>query len=524
MKNFAMKMISSILVIILAVNMLSVAANASPNTNEFVAAATVATYGMELDNPYRELPDNLFLELDDVVFEGIPQIVESATEDLVFIQLPGAEYFVLVDRENGCAKLYNVFSSGLLLVRYAGEISALADSVDVLQYVQGDAGSLFIFESTEATRNAHTVLSLMDGASAMPYIAAVPSGVRVSIIAYEEPWAESRGVYDGFMLSWRFVQEPRGLGQALSLIMLAAETVAALFNLYDTIADRPTTPHDLVSIIVLAGAGGNISTAADDGHGQVSSVAWVHATAIPYDGFAFDGWWMDGRRVSNYKIQSFTATQHVQIRAKFREIPPPGQQVDLFVTTSPRYGGIVDGRWTTASFTELQQADTHHQLFWPLRVTTHLPNNAVSVERNARVELTAIPDIANGYYFAGWFDGDDMVGQNKTITVTTNRTHSLQARFSQPPRRITLNVSATAHGEILRNHGGQWLPVQSGSWLNSTAGSVVDIQAVPSENFEFSHWTASCASIVLPNRNETRVTFTVPYNDVEITAHFTAAG
>ena len=89
----------------------------------------------------------------------------------------------------------------------------------------------------------------------------------------------------------------------------------------------------------------------------------------------------------------------------------------------------------------------------------------------ATVTLTATPNT--GYYFIGWDDGN--ADNPRSITVTQNATYIAQFA-TNPVLTFTLNVLCnTAQGST----------VGSGTY---TAGSTVNIVAVPNAGFEFDKW------------------------------------
>ena len=169
------------------------------------------------------------------------------------------------------------------------------------------------------------------------------------------------------------------------------------------------------------------------GGGTYPAGATVTLTATPNTGYSFIGW--DDSNTDNPR--SITVTGDEVYIANFAPIAPT--YYTITVESANPAMGTVSGGGTFLSGTE----------------TT----------------LTATPNT--GYYFIGWDDGN--ADNPRSITVTQNATYIAQFA-TNPVLTFTLNVLCnTAQGST----------VGSGTY---TAGSTVNIVAVPNAGFEFDKW------------------------------------
>jgi len=133
------------------------------------------------------------------------------------------------------------------------------------------------------------------------------------------------------------------------------------------------------------------------GGGTVNQGTSVTLRAMPNIGWAFDGWFDGGTRVSTNATWTFTADANRTVQARFVNHPPPGQQVTIALSASPSNGGTVTG--------------------------------GGRVNQGTSVTLRATPNT--GWTFDGWFEGGTRVNSNATWTFTANADRTLQARFVQ---------------------------------------------------------------------------------------------
>jgi len=107
----------------------------------------------------------------------------------------------------------------------------------------------------------------------------------------------------------------------------------------------------------------------------------VTLTATPDRGFTFDGWFENNVRVSNNPTYNFTAQTNRTLEARFSE-----ERFRVLINVTAGQGGhVTGGGW-------YEQGD------W--------------------VRLEAFPDIRNGYWFAGWYDGNLLISENNVLNLT----------------------------------------------------------------------------------------------------------
>lgn len=126
------------------------------------------------------------------------------------------------------------------------------------------------------------------------------------------------------------------------------------------------------------------------GTGVVEEGTTVTLTAVPDEGYVFDGWYSGEEKVGAQEVYTFPATQNVTLIARFAK-------KTYTVTATAEEGGQISG----------------------------VPEE--KVEHGAGVTLTATPD--KGYAFDGWYSGKDTVSTDATYTFTVTSNASLTARF-----------------------------------------------------------------------------------------------
>lgn len=131
------------------------------------------------------------------------------------------------------------------------------------------------------------------------------------------------------------------------------------------------------------------------GTGIVQVGTEVTLTAVPEEGYRFDGWYSGEDKVGSETTYVFTATQDVSLTARFVK-----KTYTLTVTAGD--GGTVSGA----------------------------PED--KVEHGIAVSLTAV--AAEGYRFDGWYSGEDKVGSDPAYTLTVTGDTALTARFTLIPQ------------------------------------------------------------------------------------------
>ncbi len=120
------------------------------------------------------------------------------------------------------------------------------------------------------------------------------------------------------------------------------------------------------------------------------------------------------------------------------------------------------------------------------------------------VTVTAYP--ADGYDFAEWTG--DISETEEEITITLDKDMDIRAVFTEKVYNLDLEVS----------------PVEGGTAFDLTdtgpypEGAEIDISTIAAEGYQFAQWTA--VSGVLADENEPKTIFTMPAEDVTVTANF----
>ena len=123
------------------------------------------------------------------------------------------------------------------------------------------------------------------------------------------------------------------------------------------------------------------------------------------------------------------------------------------------------------------------------------------------IELTAIADTED-WIFLNWTDEDDVVLSGDAIFdyVMPARDVTLTANFIQDDvYAVTVNINPEGSGSV----------TGEGEYIE---GQQVTLEATPEEGYEFVEWTGDYAGV------NPVLEFTMPANDVEVTAHFASTG
>jgi hypothetical protein len=151
-------------------------------------------------------------------------------------------------------------------------------------------------------------------------------------------------------------------------------------------------------------------------------------------------------------------------------------------------------------------------------------------EQGERVNLVATPDA--GYRFVRWTGNVGTIADvnDATTTITVNGDYSITANFEEIPDH---DGEIPDHDGEIPDHDGEIpdhdLTISStacgyvdtpGEGIYSYAeDTVVNLVAIPYACCQFVKWTAA-PEVTFGNANLAATTFTMPANDVTITAHF----
>jgi len=198
------------------------------------------------------------------------------------------------------------------------------------------------------------------------------------------------------------------------------------------------------SVTSTAGTGGSVS-----GGGTYNSGTQVTVTAVPDNGYTFEGWYENDVKISGEENYTFAVTSDRTLEARFSL-----ERYTVDVTGAT--GGSVSGGNTYDS--------------------------------GIQVTVTAVPD--DGYTFEGWYENGVKISgeENYTFAVTSDRT--LEARFSL--ERYTADVTGATGGSV-----------SGGNTYDS--GTQVTVTAVPDDGYTFEGWYENDVKI----SGEENYTFTI---------------
>jgi uncharacterized repeat protein (TIGR02543 family) len=312
-----------------------------------------------------------------------------------------------------------------------------------------------------------------------------------------------------------------------------------------------TVKYDLT---IASGEGGSV-TVPGEGMFECDSGRVVDLVAVPTSGYQFDRWSGDIGTVANVNAASTTITMNgnYSITATFEETEGAYYTLTVGVTgggsTSPAAGQHTYGAGAVISISATP-ASGYHFVNWTGNVGTIANVNAASttitmnddysiianfeetegtyytltlavigsgstspaVGQHTYAAGTVVPIIATpaaGQYFVNWTGNVGTIASvnaaSTTITITGN--YSITANFEvAAPYTLTLAVAgAGSTSPAVGQH-------------TYTAGTSVPITATPTGSYSFSHWAASAGS--LNNASSATTTFTMPGQDVTVTANF----
>ncbi len=166
------------------------------------------------------------------------------------------------------------------------------------------------------------------------------------------------------------------------------------------------------------------------GSGVYAYGSTVTVAAQVEGAYGFKGWYDGETMVSSDNPYSFTAYDDVALEARFH-------RAEITLVTDPTNGGTVNG------------AGIYHD------------GNTVTV--------TASP--AEGYGFAGWYEGETKVSSNNPYSFTADGNRTLEARF----RKFKVTATSSKGGSV---SGGKEYPY----------GSTATVTATPAEGYGFMGW------------------------------------
>ena len=261
----------------------------------------------------------------------------------------------------------------------------------------------------------------------------------------------------------------------------------------DTIPDSTGSPDDTGAVTpsqttfnVSVGVNNESFGSVNSSHAQASQNATVRLTAVAAGGYIFDHWEVVSGAMTLSSLVSSSTTFKM-----------PGSDVSI-----------------TACF-RLERTVVYPVIVNPNDPTFGTANaDYDDAEPSAIVHITASPN--QGYRFERW----EVLSGSVSIANNTNANTS----FIMPESDVTV----VAHFVPLSYN--TWVDYLNPSEGTATAnpssaipGTLVTLTATPHAGYEFDRWEIIEGGVTLNNRNSPLVTFSMPNNDVYITAYFKTA-
>ncbi|WP_394924872.1 endo-alpha-N-acetylgalactosaminidase family protein [uncultured Robinsoniella sp.] len=191
-----------------------------------------------------------------------------------------------------------------------------------------------------------------------------------------------------------------------------------------------------ITITVEATEGGTAQ-----GTATVDAGTMVTITAVPDEGYTFEGWYLNNVNISRNEVYEVEARENATYVAHFTKGEEP-QPETVSITTEAQPGGTV--------------------------------SKGGVVMKGEMFTITAYPE--EGFRFAGWYLGDKKVSDDLRMEVVAVEDAVYTAHFEAIPKEmITIQVQAETGGTVA---GGAVVE----------AGSVVTIHASAQEGYEFAGW------------------------------------
>jgi uncharacterized repeat protein (TIGR02543 family) len=234
------------------------------------------------------------------------------------------------------------------------------------------------------------------------------------------------------------------------------------------------------SLTIASGEGGSVTTPGE-GTFTVDSGRVIDLTATPALGYRFLKWTGSVGTIANVNAASTTITMsgNYSITANFEQ-------------TEMTYYTLTVGLTGGGSASPVAGAHTY--------------------AAGTVVSISATP--SSGYHFVNWTGNVASIANVNaaSTTITVNGDYSITANFEQTIiTYYTLTMAATAGGSISPAVGQH----------SYAAGTPIPVVAIPDGGYQFVNWTASAGSFANPS--STTTTFTMPAQNVTITANFVVA-
>ncbi|MBK7215018.1 MAG: M6 family metalloprotease domain-containing protein [Bacteroidales bacterium] len=174
------------------------------------------------------------------------------------------------------------------------------------------------------------------------------------------------------------------------------------------------------------------------GSGTYTRGTEVIVAASPVLGYVFDGWWVDGEKVSSESSYAFTLLHSVQFEARFSR--PAMNTYAISLISAPTEGGISEG--------------------------------AGIAYEGELYTVFAIPYA--GWIFDSWQENGIILSFQPAFTFAVHRAYNLKAVFKQV---LTIHAYAYPEEAGYAQGGGDYL-----------SGQMVNLQAIPNQGWRFYKW------------------------------------
>jgi len=359
---------------------------------------------------------------------------------------------------------------------------------------------------------------------------------------------------------YRFVNWTGDVGTVANVN--AASTTITIDDRYFITANFEELPPVQYDLTISSTAGGSVTTPGEGTFAYGAGTA-VSLVATPLSGYRFVNWTGNMGTVANVNAASTTiiVNDNYSITANFEQIegtyytltmavtgsgstsPAVGQHsyaagTDVYITASPASGyRFVNWTAPAGSFENANAAETtftmpgqhvtvtaHFEVAVPYALTMVVTGSGLTspvvgqhtYTAGTTVQISASP--ASGYYFSHWTAAAGSFTNASSATTTFTmpaQDVTVTAHFVEgppvPPDEHALTMTVTGSGStspVVGQH-------------TYTAGTTVQISASPASGYYFSHWMAAVGSFT--NASSATTTFTMPAQDVTVTAHFELA-
>ena len=213
---------------------------------------------------------------------------------------------------------------------------------------------------------------------------------------------------------------------ALAVILLLASAGFCVY--YFFFKDKPEETQTTYTIVVKSEnlAQGTVKELSKNTYSKNESVI---LEAEPTENYNFEGWYIDSDKISSDNPYTFKVTDNAYITAKFKL--KDNVVLDEFSVV------LTNANETMGSITELEES---------------------SYNKDSKITLKATAN--EGYYFIGWYDGENLLSKATTFDYYVFKDVTITAKFEQYTK-YSLNFNFTAEDMIHKNIGFSYIGTYS---------------------------------------------------------------